>query len=189
MTKRFPLILSISIVFLCLSCKQEKTLQNFIDCDYETNFKHDKVLRDAKNYFEVNIGNHWKRELYVDDGQSRMYAADTTRDYSESFIIDITRFDGRIVLDSVFQNKLKKDIENENRSYIIKDNFLNYNTKKGYGVFYFEHKGANPTYFMEFYIAYPEHYYLLKAIILGNEKFEDNLCETMEVINSFKVLP
>lgn len=189
MTKRFLAIFYISIAFLSISCQEEKTMANFVDCDIEPTYEHNKVLRDAKNYFEVSIGKNWKRELFVDANQSRIYAADTTRDYSASFIVDITRFSDRIVLDSIFKKSITKNINNANKSYVIQEDFITYKGQKGYGIFYFEHKGFNPTYFMEFYIAYPEHYYLLKSTILGNENFEENVCESMTVLNSFNTLP
>lgn len=189
MAKRLLFIFIIGCALALTSCKKEKTLANFVDCDIDTTFIHNKVLRDAKNYFEITINNNWKRELFVDVNQSRIYAADTTKDYSASFIIDVTRFNDRMVLDTIFQNKIIKNIKNKNKSYVIQEDFFTYNDQKGYGVFYFEHKGANPTYFLEFYIAYAEHYYLLKSIILGNENFEANVCESMTLLNSFKPLP
>lgn len=189
MAKRFLSIFLISLACIITSCNKEKTLANFIDCKIDTTYTHNKVLRDAKNYFEISINNHWKRELFVDLNQSRIYAADTTKDYSSSFIIDVTRFNDRIVLDTIFQNNITNNINNQNKSYVIQEDFFTYNKQQGYGVFYFEHKGMNPTYFLEFYIAYPEHYYVLKSIILGNENFEANVCESMTVLNSFKPIP
>ncbi|WP_010136662.1 hypothetical protein [Ochrovirga pacifica] len=189
MTKPFLAILLSSFVFLLTNCETEKNLNNFIDCDTPMEFNHNKVLRDAQNYFQINIGQNWKRELFVANDQTRIYAADTTRNYSSSFIVDITRFKGRVVLDSIFQHQITNSIQTNPQSYLIKEHPFTYKNQQGYGVFYFENKGANPTYFLEFYIAYPEHYYLLKSILLGSEKFEENLCESMQVLQSFQPLP
>lgn len=182
-------LLVICIFLLITACEKDKTLATFLDCETDNVFTHDKVLKDAQNFFELEIGNHWKRELFVDHNQSRIYAADTTRNFYSSFIIDITRFQGKIQINKEFQQKITQSIQSTQQSYLIKDDFFDFEKQSGYGVFYFEKKGEQPTYFLEFYIAYQNHYYLLKSTLLGSENFEANLCESMQVLNSFHPFP
>ena len=95
MKKIHYLIYCFSTILL-FSCKKELSINDIISCTSEVEFHHSKTIRDAKNNFEISLGEHWKRELYFDDHQSRIYAADTTRNFSSSFIIDVTRFKGKI---------------------------------------------------------------------------------------------
>ncbi|MDO6803613.1 hypothetical protein Q4595_14260 [Wenyingzhuangia sp. 1_MG-2023] len=184
---RCALLLAITIVLV--ACQQKLTLKDIVECDGNVVFQHDKIIRDAKNYYEITIGKDWKRELFVDQQQSRIYAADTTKNYSASFLIDVTRFDGRIVLDSTFQKNIISQIKSLPRSYVIKEGFIEFQEQPAYSVFSFQKTDTAILYQIQCYVAAQDHYFLLSSNIHGNQNLSNNLCESISIFNSLNLIP
>lgn len=177
-------------IILLLSCKKTPSIYDVISCNSSQEFEHTKTIRDAKNHFEINLGEHWKRELYFDDYQSRIYAADTTRNFSSSFLIDVTRFKGRIIIEEAFKNKITSEILASNpRTYVIENSIIEYKEQPAYAIYYFHKNEDQVTYNIQYYIAFKESYYLLSAQINGSQNFELNNCEILQLFNSLKILP
>lgn len=177
------------LLFLLFSCQKTTTIYNLLECTPNQEFVHQKTLRDVKNGFEINIGENWKRELYFDDYQSRIYAADTTKNYTSSFIVDITRFKGKIIIEDAFKQQLVQTIQKKENHHIIKEGFVEFQNKKSYVVFSFEKKGIHQTYTLECYIPDGESYYLLISTINGSENLANNVLESLQVFNSLHPLP
>lgn len=169
---------------LFFSCKNEPSINDIISCSSDAEFHHSKTIRDAKNNFEINLGEHWKRELYFDEYQSRIYSADTTRSYSESFIIDVTRFEGNINLTENFRQHLISQIKSIPRAYIIKEGFINFKEIPAYVVYSFQKKDEMVLYNIQCYIAYSDHYFLLESKINGSKNLDKNSCESVAIFNS-----
>ncbi len=177
------------LIFITLfSCKKKKDLGTLLNINKHTQFNHSKVIRDVKNNFEITIGDTWKRELYFDDYQSRIYAADTTRNYSSSFIIDITRFKGKIILDKAFKNELLTNIEKAPKNYMISNGFLQFNKQPAYYVFSFERQHQKEIYTLDYYIEDDEYYYLLRSTINTSKNLPNSLDESVTIFNSLKTL-
>ncbi|NJB81809.1 hypothetical protein [Wenyingzhuangia aestuarii] len=177
------------IATLLFSCEQGPTIFDVVDCNSNTEFHHTKSIRDVKNGFEISIGENWKRELYFDDYQSRIYAADTTRSFSASFLIDITRFKGKIIIEEAFKNKISQQILAKPRTYIIKDKLITFKNKPAYAVYSFQKNATNASYTIQCYVADKEHYYLLSSQINGSQNLAQNSCEIVSIFNSLKMLP
>ena len=184
---KFLYALLLCVVFF--SCKKQATITNVIPCNSSTAFKHAKIIRDVKNNYEINIGENWKRELYFDDYQSRIYAADTTRSFSSSFIVDVTCFKGKIILDEAFKNQLIANVKKQPKNYIIKEGFIELKELPGYFILSFENKHNTQIYTLTCYLTKGDDYYLLKSTINGSENLDNNLCESIAVFNSLNLLP
>ncbi len=177
------------LVFFVSSCQKKATLNNVLKINNSLQFTHDKTIRDVKNNFEITIGKHWKRELYYDAAQSRIYAADTTRNFSSSFIIDVTCFTGKIILDDTFTDKLSNDITKFPKNYIINKGSLELQNKPAYCVYSFEKLSQTAIYNIECYLPDGERYYVLKSTINGSEHLSKNVSETIKIFNSLNILP
>jgi len=172
-----------------LSCKHEATLSDIIKSNYTEEFNHDKIIRDAKDSFEVKIGKNWKRELYVDTNQSRIYAADTTRSFSASFIVDITKFKGKIHIDDEFTQKIGSQITQQSRTYIIKQGPIVFKEHPSYVFYSFQKQTNSVIYTIECYVPHQESYFLLTAQINGSLNLEQNTAEIITIFNSLNILP
>ncbi|MGY5351241.1 hypothetical protein ACXGQW_01495 [Wenyingzhuangia sp. IMCC45533] len=183
------LYLPFYVLSLCLlSCKKKQDLSTLLGVDKKIEFDHAKVIRDVKNNYEIKIGDHWKRELYFDDYQSRIYAADTTRNYSNSFIIDVTRFKGKIILEDAFRNELKSKIEKKARNYIISEGYSKYKDLPAYYIFSFKKQSEQEIYTLDYYIAEEDSYYLLKSTINTSKNLSNSLSESLAIFNSITFL-
>ena len=187
--KKFHYLLYCLSTVLLFSCKNEPSINDVISCTSDVDFHHSKIIRDAKNNFEINLGEHWKRELYFDDYQSRIYAADTTRNFSSSFIIDVTRFKGKIIIEEAFKNKITTQVLATPKTYIIQNSIIKFNDQPAYAIYYFHKNEEQVTYNIQYYIADQEHYYLLSAQINGSQNFTKNNCEILQIFNSLKIIP
>lgn len=181
-------LISIFCVLAIISCNQKPDIYDILGAKKNTNYNHSKTIRDVKNNFEVNIGAHWKRELYFDDYQSRIYTADTTKSYSSSFIIDITRFKGKIIIEEEFKNQLVSTIQKKAQNYVIKEGFLEFKEKPAYCIYSFEKQLEHVVYTIECYVADGDNYYLLTSTINGSNNLNNNLSETLAIFNSLTPL-
>lgn len=177
------------ILLIAISCQKKTTIYDVLECKSSNSFAHAKTLRDVQNHFEINIGENWKRELYYDSYQSRIYAADTTRSYSSSFIVDITRFEGKIIIEKAFQEQLMKTIKEKKNQFIIKEGFIDFKEQKSYTIFSFQKREEQQTYTLECYVPSGEFYYLLTSTINGSDNLANNILESLQVFNSLKILP
>ncbi|NIJ45513.1 hypothetical protein FHR24_001981 [Wenyingzhuangia heitensis] len=187
--KKLHYFIYLSCTILLFSCKKEPTIYDVIECNTSTNFNHSKTIRDVKNSFEITIGENWKRELYFDDYQSRIYAADTTRSFSSSFIIDITRFKGKIIIEEAFKNKISKQTLAKPRSFIINQGLITFNQNPAYAIYSFQKNTDSATYTIQCYMSNKDYYYLLSAQINGSKNLSHNSSEILEIFNSLKILP
>lgn len=176
-------------IILLFSCQQSPTISDIIESDFSKQFDHNKVIRDAKNSFEINIGKNWKRELYVDTNQSRIYGADTTRNYSSSFIIDITKFKGKIRIEDEFTDGISSQITKEHRTYMINQGAILFKKIPSYVFYSFQKNNNNITYSIECYVPDGESYYLLSAQINGSQNLTQNTAEIITIFNSLNRLP
>lgn len=176
-------------ILVLFSCNQKPKIDHLISCSKNHEFQHQKTIRDVKNHFEINIGDHWKRELYFDDHQSRIYAADTTRSFSSSFIIDVTRFSNRIIIEEDLKKRTTNQVLSEPNTYIIKNKVITYKNQPAYAIYYFRKINDRVIYNLQYYISYKNCYYLLSAQINGSHQFDSNNCEILQVFNSLNILP
>ncbi|WP_144894524.1 hypothetical protein [Lutibacter sp. Hel_I_33_5] len=61
-----------------------------------------------KKLFSTEIPKNWKTNLFYDDVQSSIYTADTTKQLTETTLLDITFVNQKIVFDSIFKQKMLK---------------------------------------------------------------------------------
>ncbi|ANW95682.1 hypothetical protein AXE80_05055 [Wenyingzhuangia fucanilytica] len=157
---------------------------DLFSCEQKTEIKNTRVVNDVHHNFKIKVGKNWKTELYFDDYQSRIYSADTTRNYSESFIIDITRFEGNITLSDNFRQHLMSQIKSIPRAYIIKEGFIDFKDSAAYAIYSFQKKEDIVLYNIQCYLTYPDHYFLLESKINGSQNLEKNTCESIAIFNS-----
>lgn len=177
------------ILSLCfVSCHEESDLEELLNIKANINYNLNKTIVDVKDNYQINIGDDWKRELYFDQQQSRIYAADTTKSFLSSFIVDFTQFDGKIELNENFRTQLIKQIEKQPRSYVINEGFIEINKVPAYCVFSFSREPDFEVYYLSCYLKDHNSYYFLTSTLYGSDHMKDNLKEAVSVFNSFKLL-
>ena len=71
-------------------------------------FKQLEKLRDLKKLFSIELPKTWNTNFYYDSLQSSIYTADTTKQLTETLLLDITIIKQNIKFDNAFKFLKKK---------------------------------------------------------------------------------
>ena len=96
---KYPLYLLLTL--LLYGCTNSPYLSSEFDCDIE-NYTNLKAYEDVNNNFNIDIPISWKTELYFSDFESEIFSADTTKQLTESYILDASFNSGRLTFDTKF---------------------------------------------------------------------------------------
>ncbi len=178
------LLITIQILF---SCQQKSNLQKDFICEV-SNLSNTKKVIDIKKKFSIQTPKHWKTNLYYDNIQTQIYTADTTKQLSETYILDIALNSGELILDDSFKNKV---IENLHATKLQNLKFK-FDTFKEKPSLWFVSKGKKRDldyyYFQLFILNSPTDYYEITTKIYGNEHLDTRLCESIAIISKIEFL-
>ena len=181
----FPIIVLCSFFY---ACQQTSPLEKLLEVKVSSQYLHNKTIEDVKDHYQITIGDHWKRELYFDDHLSRIYAADTTKNFLSSFIVDVNEFKGDLKIDKDFKDGLIKQISSQPRSFIIQKGDIEINNLPGYCVFSFTREPDFEVYNLICYLNEKEHYFMLTSTMYGSDFMKENLKESVKIFNSLTLL-
>lgn len=180
------LIFLITLSLLLGSCKND-TISNNFDCNTTSHFTDSKKYHDVLRKFRVNIPKHWKTELYFDEYQSELYSADTTKELSESYIIDLAWHQGELVFDKEFEEKILENLSEIERLETVVSGFSKFKKRKAY---YNLSVGKNTdiTYhYLQIYMMYNvDSYYIFNSKIYGDDFVNERICESISLFQNIK---
>lgn len=179
----------ILVVFLAsllfLSCNKQSEISTNFGCE-TTTINNLEEIKDVKDLFSVQIPKTWKTNLFYDDIQSSIYTADTTKQLTETLLLDITFINKSINFDENFKLKLeqeslaKKLIQTTSK----KTNFLDKPT------FYTISKGMKEGFqyqICQIFIKMNEQNFLLaKAEVYGDSLVNKRICDAILLIEKIK---
>jgi len=172
--------------FMMISCKNNDLLDTF-DCNTSSHFTDSKKYHDVLKKFKVSIPKHWKTELYFDEYQSEIYSADTTKQLSESYIIDLAWHQGELVFDEDFEQKI---LENLTQIEHLETVVSGYSTFVKHKIYYNLSVGKNTdiTYhYLQIYMQYREDtYYIFNSKIYGNEFVNERVCASISLFQGIQ---
>lgn len=171
---------------LFLSCAKKSEISKDFNCK-TVNFKNLEEIKDVKNLFSVEIPKNWKTNLYYDDSQSSIYTADTTKQLTETLLLDITNISKNINFNASF--KLKQEQESLSKKLIqVKSKETTIFNKPSY---YTISKGKKRGYEYQvchFFIKKNEQNFMLaKAEIYGDSIVNERLCNAFTLIEKIKL--
>lgn len=108
---KFNIYSLILFVFIFLSCKEKSVLNTTFNCFNLSTNTDQKELTDIKKNFKISVPKNWKTELFYDEFQSSLFTADTAKQLSETFILDISSKSGELLFNDDFLNKIKSNSE------------------------------------------------------------------------------
>ena len=115
-------ILQIGLLLIVFSsCSNQSELSGNFDCGNSNN-ENKTTLKDFNKNFKLNIPVSWKTELYYDNFQSEIFSADTVKQLTETYILDVSYKLGSVQFnddyffknDSILSNKNLKIIKSKN---------------------------------------------------------------------------
>lgn len=185
MTLKHPIfIFAISLFFL--SCTDESIDKKLgFNCGKTIDFTNLKSTDDAKNKFSIAIPTNWKKELFVDVAESRLYCADTTKELNNTYIFDLAHYEGNLVLDSAFVKKAKQEILSFSTSKILKTNHLKFQKKTAYSILSStKNLGFDSQHLLVYVLSNKNSYYVFKADVYGLENVDERFCEALQLFNN-----
>lgn len=183
--QRSVFIVITSLLFY--SCDKESELKKDFSCN-DHSFQNLEVIKDVKGNFSVKFPSSWKTNLYTDEVQSSIYGADTTKQLTETFLLDVSFVSNSIEINPIF--KLKIEQENLAKNLIKKKEkeimFLN---KPSYYVVSAGKKGKFEYQALQIFINLNEEkLILIKAEVYGDSLVNERLCKAITLIEKIKIL-
>ncbi|RCS26927.1 hypothetical protein DUT90_07365 [Polaribacter sp. WD7] len=175
----------LSSILLFLSCVKQSELSKEFNCkpsiinDLET-------IYDVRNVFSITLPNTWKTNLYEDVYQSSIFSADTTKQLTETYLIDVSYIKNNIQFNDLF--KLKIEQENLSKKLVqIKSKELKLIDKPSYLSLY---KGKKSNVMYQKMLVYIKlnntNFILAKAEVYGDSLVEERLCKALQIIENIK---
>ncbi len=181
----FPLLI---MALVCISCQNSKFEKEF-DCNTPIQFTQTKTYKDVLGHFEMKVPKSWKTELYYDEYQSALYSADTTKELSDTYILDITWHQGELVLNKDFEVKVAQNATRNLQLVPVKSGFGDY---LGHPSYYYIGTGKNGElswHYLQIYVQHSiDEYYTLNAKIYGNEFVDERICASFGLFKNISFL-
>ena len=179
-------ILFIVLSVLLSSCTSQTSLQKTFDCKNKTTTQLE-IVKDMKNVFSLQIPINWKTNLFYDNVQSSIYTADTTRQLTETTILDVTLISNSVNFNDVFKLKFEQN-QLQKKLIVTKTTQINTLNKPSY---LFVSKGIKnnfPYQSLDVYISLNDSNFILaKAEIYGDSLVNKRLCEAINLIEKIKL--
>ncbi len=180
-------ILIISL-FLFSGCQNNDLGEKF-ECDTPIHFTNTKKYKDVLSKFKISLPKYWKTQLYYDEFQSDLYSADTTKQLSETYLIDITWHQGELNFDEEFKSNISKDLKSKGLLKVVHSGFVKFKKHNSYYNLS-TGKSADLTYhFLQVYLQYkPDEYYTFTSKIYGNDFVDERVCSSISIFNNIKFI-
>lgn len=172
---------------ICLSCAKQTQLGKEFQCE-SSDFNSLEVVKDVRNTFSITVPKTWNTNLYEDALQSSIFSADTTKQLTETFLIDVSYIKNNIQFNDVF--KLKIEQENLTNNLIQKKSKeIKIIEKPAYMVV---SKGKKSSFLYKKLQAFikidQNHFILAKVEIYGDSLAENRLCSAISLIEKIKII-
>ena len=131
--KRYLLVVCACSVII--ACQDSSALTKDFNCDDSLSNLED--VPDFENKFSMPIPKDWKVNLYYDKAQSSIYFADTTKQLTETTIVDVTFIKQKTNFDSIFLKNVQANYihtglqEEENKTFQLYEYPSYYTVAKG----------------------------------------------------------
>ena len=177
----------IIVLFLFLSCSNQSKLSKKYNCN-STKIENIKTIIDFKKNFKLIIPTNWKTKLYYSEYESEIFAADTLKQLTESFILGASFNYGTLNFDASFHKKTDS-ILTKNNLLIINSGNQSFQSKPAY---WYVAKGLkNGFTYHQFNLTVKQSentYFNAYSEIYGDNKITERICETISILEKIEFL-
>lgn len=180
------IIIILAITFT--SCNSNSLKKEF-DCVTNTNFSELKEHRDFLKNFRIKIPKSWKTTHYYDEYSAEIYSADTTKQLTETIILEMAWRQGELNLDTDFAKKINDTIQQRELLKLTKEGYgtfkekpMYYNLSEGY------RSGISYHYLQVYLKTNIDEYIMLTSKIFGNKLTEERICESVELFETLELI-
>jgi hypothetical protein len=182
--KSFLFIIFASILLLC--CNHTSEISKEFDCDKKV-FSNLEKVEDMKRLFSIDLPKDWKINLYEDEIQSSIFTADTTKQLTETVLLDVTFIEKNINFNEAFL--LNQEQENLSKKLIkIKSRQITFLDKPALFILYKGKKGKYSYQLCNTFIKVNEQNFILaKTEIYGDSIVDKRLCSAISLLENIKL--
>ncbi|WP_139059100.1 hypothetical protein [Polaribacter reichenbachii] len=171
---------------LFLSCQKQSEISKNFNCETSV-FNNLETVDDVKDLFSLDIPENWKTNLYQDEVQSSIFTADTTKQLTETMLLDVTFIQNKIAFNDAFilqqeqENLAKGLIKTKSKQILLLEKsslYLYFKGKKGK----FNYQVCNI-----FIKVNESNFVLAKAEVYGDSLVNNRFCEAFSLIENIKL--
>jgi hypothetical protein len=188
--KKFAHLIAFIVLFGLLlgSCKNSQFEREFA-CETPMSFSNTKTYKDVLSHFEIDIPKNWKTSLYYDEYQSKLYTADTTRNLSESYIIDVSWHQGELIIDDDLERLVSEQVGREFNLIPVKAGEGEFHDYPAYYHISTGKKNNLNWHYLQIYLKYEtDEYYTLTSKIYGDELVTERICASFAIFKELEFL-
>lgn len=176
----------LSTILMLFSCNNQSEISKEFVCE-TLEIKDLEKVEDVKNLFSINLPKNWKINLYQDEIQSSIFAADTTKQLTETVLLDVTFIQKNINFDDTFI--LKQEQENLSKGFIkIKSKEINFLEKPAIFMVYKGKKGKYSYQICNIFIkANEQNFVLAKTEVYGDSIVNKRFCNAFSLLENIKL--
>lgn len=176
------------VVFLVFfSCSKPSELSGDFNCGV-TKLKNKTQILDFNKNFRLNVPDNWKTEFYYNKNTSEIFTADTTKQLTETYILDASFNLGTVVFDTRFFAR-NDSIASLKKLNVIQSKKLNFQSKESY---YYILKGFKNNYpYHQFNLTVKltdQSYFNTYVEIYGEDAVDARICKAIAIIDKVEFL-
>jgi len=175
-------------LFVFTGC-QNNDLREQFECNTPVHFTNTKKYKDVLGKFKISIPKYWKTQLYYDEFQSDLYSADTTKQLSETYLIDITWHQGELNFNEEFESNISKNLKNKGLLKQVKSGFVKFKKHETYFNLSTGKSSELTYHYLQVYLKYkPDEYYTFTSKIYGDKLINERVCASISVFNKINFI-
>lgn len=167
-------------ILLLISCNNNR-LSKEMGCE-KVFFPNLETIEDVHKNFSIKLPNNWKTNLYYDNSQSSIYAADTTKQLTETYLVDVTMISNKLNFNSDFYFKYKNNLT---QNKLVETNSFEtpFLKKEAFYSRALGKKSGFPYQIINLYIKVDNQTHIhAKAEVYGDSLANERLCEALTLI-------
>jgi len=175
------------LVTILIACSNQSELSKKFKCE-NTNLEDAPSASDFNKNFRLNIATSWKKDLYYNNYQSELFAADTTKQLTETFILGTSFNLGELNFDKTFYQKSDSILKASNLQKLDFGNI----TFQSKPAFWYVAKGSKNNFKYQTFnlsVKLSENtYFNAFSEIYGEENIEERICKSIAIIETVEFL-
>jgi hypothetical protein len=171
---------------LSFSCTDTSEISKNFNCS-NSGFTNLEIVDDAKNLFSIQLPTNWEINLYQDEVQSSIFAADNSKELTETVLLDVTFINNKINFDDAFL--LQQEQENLARNLIkTTSKKITVLEKPSIYIVYKGKKGKFNYQTCHLFIKIDEKNIIFaKTEVYGDSLINQRFCNSFSLIESIKI--
>lgn len=180
-------LIVIASIFIFICCNKQSELSKIYDCK-STKIKSLTAISDFNENFIINLPNTWKKKLYYNQNQSEIFAADTTKQLTDTYIIDAAYNQGKLIFNESFYKKTDSLLKISNLEKVNSGNIIFQEKPAYWYLIKGEKKGFEYQQFNLIVKTSRNTYFTYYSEVYGDTNVESRICESISIINNIKFL-